>query len=134
MDDLKRYAKNDDEQTGLLKTIKYFSDDIGMEFGLDKCAKATFRKGRLADSSSIKLDVNTIIQDLEKEGTYKYLGVSEGDGVQQSQMKEKIRKEYYCRIRMVLKSELNSANKVEATNTSAVPVVTYSFEIINWTL
>ena len=35
---------------------------------------------------------------------------------------------------MVLKSELNSANKVEAINTSAVPVVTYGFNIINWTL
>ena len=35
---------------------------------------------------------------------------------------------------MVLKSELNSANKLEAINTSAVPVVTYSFNIINWTL
>ena len=134
MDDLKTYAKNDDEQTGLLRTIKSFSDDIGMEFGLDKCAKTTFKRGRLADSSNIELDVNTVIQDLEQEGTYKYLGVSEGDGIQHSQMKEKIRKEYYRRIRMVLKSELNSPNKLEAINTLAVPVVTYSFNIINWTL
>ena len=101
---------------------------------MDKCAKATFKKGRLADSGNIELDVNTIIQDLEQEGTYKYLGVSKGDGVQHSQMKEKIRKECYCRMRMVLKSELNSANKLEAINTSAVPVATYSFNIINWTL
>ena len=35
---------------------------------------------------------------------------------------------------MVLKSELNSANKLEAINALAVPVVTYSFNIINWTL
>ena len=35
---------------------------------------------------------------------------------------------------MVLKSELNSTNKLEAINTLAVPVVTYSFNIINWTL
>ena len=35
---------------------------------------------------------------------------------------------------MVLKSQLNSANKLEAINTLAVPVVTYSFSIINWTL
>lgn len=36
-----------------------------MEFGLDKCANAAFKKGRLADSSNIELNVNTIIQDLE---------------------------------------------------------------------
>ena len=35
---------------------------------------------------------------------------------------------------MALKSQLNSANKLEAINTLAVPVVTYSFSIINWTL
>ena len=40
-----------------------------MEYGLDKCAKAIFKRGRLADSSNIKLDVNTIIQDLNQEGT-----------------------------------------------------------------
>ena len=81
-----------------------------------QCAKAPFKRGRLADSSYIVLDVNIIIQDLDQEGSYKYLGVSEGDGVQHSQMKENIRKEYNRRIRMVLKSELNSANKLEAIN------------------
>ena len=35
---------------------------------------------------------------------------------------------------MALKSQLNSANKLEAINTLAVPVVTYSFNIICWTL
>ena len=60
--------------TGLLRTIKSFSDDIIMEYGLDKCAKAIFKRGRLADSSNIELDVNTIIQDLDQGGTYKYLG------------------------------------------------------------
>ena len=48
-------------------------------FGLDKCAKETFKRGRLADSSNIELDFNIVIQDLEQEGTYKYLGVNEGD-------------------------------------------------------
>ena len=47
-------------------------------------------------------------------------------------MKEKIRKEYFRRIRLVLKSELNAANRIDATNTLAFPVVTYSSNIINW--
>ena len=49
-------------------------------------------------------------------------------------MKEKIRKEYYRRIRLVLKTELNSKNCIEAINTLALPVVLYSFNIINWNL
>ena len=47
-------------------------------------------------------------------------------------MKEKVRKEYYRRVRMVLKTELNAANRFEAINTLAIPVVTYSFNIIDW--
>ena len=44
-----------------------------------------------------------------------------------------IRKEYDRRIRLVLKSESNAINKIEAINTVATPVVTYSFNVINWT-
>ena len=49
-------------------------------------------------------------------------------------MKEKIRKECYQRVRVILKTELNSANRTEAINTLSIPVVTYSFNIINWTI
>ena len=45
-----------------------------------------------------------------------------------------IRKECYRRARGILKTELNSANRIEAINTLAMPVVQYSFNIINWTL
>ena len=33
---------------------------------------------------------------------------------------------------MVLRSDLNSSNKIAAVNTLAIPVVSYSFNIINW--
>ena len=46
MDDLKLYGKNDKELDGLLCTVKKLSDDNGMEFRLDKCAKATLIRGR----------------------------------------------------------------------------------------
>ena len=49
-------------------------------------------------------------------------------------MKEKIRRECYRRVRAILKTELNSANRIEAINTLAIPVVTCSFNITNWTL
>ena len=49
-------------------------------------------------------------------------------------MKEKITKESYQRVRAILKTELNSANCIEAINTLAIPAVIYSFNIINWTI
>jgi len=132
MDDIKVYASNDMQQTGLLKTIKSFSDDIHMEFGIDKCAKATFKNGKLTRTSDIQLDSLTKIKELEHDGTYKYLGIHEGDGINHKEMKDKVRKEYYRRVRLVTRSELNSTNKFQAINALAVPVIAYSYNILNW--
>ena len=61
MDDLKLNAKDDSELEGLLRIVKGFSDDIGMEFGLSKCAKATFKRGKLETSDHVRLDEETVI-------------------------------------------------------------------------
>ena len=99
-----------------------------------KCAKATFSKGKLTTWQDVQLDINTTIKDLEPGEAYKYLGMDEGDGIQHSKMKEKIRKECLKRIRSIMKTELNAKNIIIAINTLALPIVTYSFNIINWNL
>ena len=72
-----------------------------MDFGLDKCSKAKFKTGNLTTTENIQIDVDTTIQELEQYGANKYLGGNEGDGIQHAKMKEKIKNEYYRRIRMV---------------------------------
>ena len=41
-------------------------------------------------------------------------------------------KKYYCWVRQILKTELYSKNKITAINALAVPVLVYSFGILNW--
>ena len=132
MDDLKLYAKNDKQLEGLLAIVKKFSDDIQMQFGLDKCAKAFFKKGKLTKTTNLELDDKSFIQELDPDGAYKYLGIYESNGIKHATMKEKVRKDYYRRIKMVLKSQLNLSNKVSASNALAIPVIPYSINIINW--
>ena len=134
MDDLKLCAENDKELEGLVATVKQFGYYIGMAFGLDKCAKATFINVKLTATTAVELDIETTIFELDQDKTYKYLGTDGGSGIQHSKMKEKIRKECYRRARTILKTELNSANRIETINTLAMPVVQYSFNRINWTL
>jgi len=107
MDNLKLYARNNNQLETLLHTVKQYSNDIRMDFGLDKCAKATFIKGKLISSNNIKLDKDVTIKDLDQDDFYKYLGVKEKNGIQHTQMKEDVCKEYYRRIRLILRSELN---------------------------
>ena len=72
------------------------------------------------------------IKELQQEDSYKYLGINEAEGIQHAKMKEKIRREYYRRVRLILKSELNAINRIAAINSLAVPVITYSMNVINW--
>jgi hypothetical protein len=46
-------------------------------------------------------------------------------------MKERLKKEYTMKLRMVLKSELNTKNKMMAIGALAIPVLRYSFVIMN---
>jgi hypothetical protein len=80
------------------------------------------------------VDINREIQELEQQKTYKYLGTEESDGIQHQQMKERLKKEYTRRLRIILKSELNAKNKITAIGALAIPVLRYSFGIINWRL
>jgi len=47
-------------------------------------------------------------------------------------MKERLKQEYRRRLRMLLKSELKARNKITAIGALAVPVLRYSFGIVNW--
>ena len=51
-----------------------------MEFGLDKCAKGTFKRGKKISAEGIQLNDDKVIQDLEPEVTYTYLGMKEENG------------------------------------------------------
>ena len=86
MDDLKLIAKSEEELQKQIQTVKTFSDDIHMEFGLDKCVKFTFKGGKLTHSQNLVTDINKEIQELEQGKTYKYLGTEEDEGIQHQRM------------------------------------------------
>ena len=72
-----------------------------------------------------------MIEEADEEG-YKYIGILEKDDICQETMKEKVQKEYYIRVRAVLKSKLNGGNVINAINIWAVVAVRYGAGIINW--
>ena len=131
MDDLKLYAKSEKELKSLLNTVKIFSDDIRMEFGLDKCAILAMKKGKIDKHEGITFSDGKNIKGLDEN--YKYLGILEADDILHNQVKKKTSSEYIKRIRKVLKSKLNGGNIIKAINTWAVPVIRYTAGIINWT-
>jgi len=69
---------------------------------------------------------------LDPRKAYKYLGIEENFDVQHKNEKEKLKKEYWMRLRLVLGTELRAKNKIQAVGSLAVPVLRYSFGIVNW--
>ena len=46
IDDIKRFAKNEKELETLIQTVRIYSQDIGMEFGIEKCAVRVRKSGK----------------------------------------------------------------------------------------
>jgi len=101
-----------------------------VEFGLDKCATAVLKHSSLTKSHNISVNNRTAISNLALDEPYKYLGIEEGDGIDNNQMKDKLMKEYYHRIQQLIKTELN-LNKITGINMLAVPFLVYTFVIVN---
>ena len=104
-----------------------------MSFGLEKCAKISIVRGKVKNKDNITLSSGEEIRELNNQKFYKYLGVEENKVIGHTETKEKLSKEYFSRLRKILKSELNSYNMIMAIIQWAVPAITYGFGIINWT-
>ena len=126
MDDIKLFAKNEKELETLIHAVRVNSQDIGMEFVIDKCAMLVLKSGNRHMTNGMELPNHDKIRTLEENETYKYLGILEADSIKQVEMKDKIRKEYLRRTRKLLETKLSSRNFTKGINTWAVPFFRYS--------
>ena len=94
MDDLKLFGKNEGEIESLVNTVRIFSDDIRMEFGLKKCGVILMKRGKLVEFDGTVLPNDKAMQSVDEDG-YKYLGILELDDIMHQEMKGKFKREYY---------------------------------------
>ena len=71
MDDIKLFAKNDKELETLIHAVRIYSQDIGMEFGIGKCAMLVMKSGKRHMTDGIELPNQDRIRTLEEKKTYK---------------------------------------------------------------
>ena len=74
MNDLKVYAKSEEQVNTLARTVHVFSTNIGMEFGIKKCGILTMKIGKTVKSEGIKLPDSEVMKQVGQEG-YIYLGI-----------------------------------------------------------
>ena len=103
------------ELESLINTVRIFSDDIGMEFGLQKCAILVMKRGKMEEGTDdMIMPDGGEIKAMNEDSEYRYLGVLESDRVKNEKVKTMVCDEYKRRLRSMLKSKLNVGNLVKA--------------------
>ena len=131
MDDLRLYASDEKSLESLIQTVRVFSNDIGMEFGVKKCVVLTTKKGKIANSDGIASLNKATIKRLKEGDSYKHLGVIQADGMKHHEMKEKVKTEYYRR--KIIETKLNGGNILTGINTWAISLPRCSAAFLDWT-
>ena len=126
MDDFKLHSQSEKGLDSLVQAVRVFSEDIGMEFGIEKCATLVMEKGKIVKSVSRELPDGNVIKSLQERKSYKYLGILEADKFLEEKMKSNVSKEYIRMLRKVFKSKLNGGNLVCGVNAWALSLLRYS--------
>jgi len=108
---------------GTVVTIIIIIIIINMYFGLKKCARICLKRGSVQSKMHVGSTFDNDIKEMEPRKTYKYLGIEESFDIQHKNEKEKLKKEYVRRLRLVLGAELSAKNKIQEIGSLAVPIL-----------
>ena len=132
MDDLNLYSRSERGLDSLVQIVCVFSEDIGIEFGIEKCAMLVMEKGKIVKSVGIEFPDGKAVKSLQEGERFKYLEILEADKFLEEKMKLNVWKEYIRRLRKVLNSKRNGGNLVCGDNTWAVSLIRYSAAFVSW--
>ena len=79
MDDIKLFAKNENELETHIHAVRIYCQDIGMEFGIEKCAMLVMKSGKRHLKEGMKLPNLKKLRIIGGMGTNRYLGSLEAD-------------------------------------------------------
>ena len=88
-------------------------------------------KEKIVKSVGIELPDGTVIKLLQESESYNYLGIFEVDRFLGEEMKLKVSKGYFRRLKKVSDSKLNGENLVQGVNTWAVSLQQHSAAFIS---
>ena len=129
MNDLKLYSRSEKGFDSLVQTIRVFSEDIGMEFDIEKCAMLVMEKREIVKSVGIELPDGKVIMSLQEGES---LGILEAGKFLEQKMKLNVSTEYIRRLRKVLTSKLNGGNLVPGIKTWVESLLRYSAAFLSW--
>ena len=81
--------KNEKELETLIHAVRVYSQDIVMEFGIEKCAMLVMKSGKRHLKDRMELPNQDKIRTHGEKETYKYLGISEAVTIKKSGLQKR---------------------------------------------
>ena len=92
MESNKPFVKNEKELETLIENVIIYSQNIGMEFGIEKCTILLMKSGKRHMTEGVKLPSQVVIRSLGIKESYKSLAILEADTIKQVEIKINLRK------------------------------------------
>ena len=137
VDDLKTYHRSEQKAVAVTSKLKKMFADIGLEWGINKCAAIHMKRGKLApndSASEMPVSNDCSIPVIGSEDHYKFLGKYQNTQHLEDKVIEEASNQYENRLWAVWTSPLSIPRKVRATNVYAVPVLQYYMWTTDWCL
>ena len=132
MDDLKLHGNSKKEAERLTNTFRIFLKDIAMEFGISKCAYVTIKARKVFSVGGMELSSGEVIPELKSEKGYKHFSILEANDIMHTEIKDKIKKEYYRRVTQLASLKINGGNKIRTINVRALSLVRYTGNMLEY--
>lgn len=132
VDDLKSFHKNQTKAATLTSNLQGMFNDIGLEWGVSKCAAVHIKRGKHHQTNNLPLTQGNNIPVLGEMDYYKFLGKFENTNHLDREILKKAGREYEKRLSLIWTSPLSRPRKIKATNTFAVPIMQYHMWSADW--
>ena len=107
---------------------------MGACYGVSKCAEIVFEHGKMVKGELLQvLQERMKTLDPDQEEMYKFLGIEQADGIKTKQVHERVKEEMTKKLKLLMKSELNDENLIQAINSKVISVATYPMNVCKMT-
>ena len=86
----------------------------------------TIKARKLVSVGGMELLSGEVIPELKSEKGYKHFSILEANEIMHTEIKDKIKKEYYRRVTQLASSKINGGNKIRTINVRALSLVRYT--------
>ena len=132
VDDLKLYAKSENKISVVTKKVKEMYEDIGISWGLEKCASLHVVRGKVSKSEDLPIGAKDSISVMEASNKYKFLRKYENFEQLDKFTFQQAEEEYLRRLNVIWSSPLSVPRKLTACIVFAMPALEYFMGTSDW--